>query len=315
MKKPGLIRNPRALRNRKEAEDVRDLAEDWLGARFAEPGSAEEISAALQDLAAQEVDWLIIDGGDGTVRDVLTVLPEIFGEKLPFLSIIPSGNSNVIAADVGSRRRKSALGELRAAARDGRGEINTRPCLEVYRDTGLPLLRGMFFGAGAFRRAVEIAHGSAYHERIGHGPSVALTAIITALQSVFGSKAESWSAGEPMTLTLDEAAPCGGDHFIILATTLNRLVLGIWPFWDVDRGPIRMLDVSARPERLGAGLWSLLRGRAPEWLRASSDYHSFGVGHIELDLTRDFVLDGEIYPSGPSGLRLETGPSIDYFRP
>lgn len=314
MKNPGLIRNPRALRNRKDAEERHDPAEDWLGSRFAEPGSAEEIRTALQDLAAKEVDWLIIDGGDGTVRDVLTVLPEIFGERLPRLSIIPSGNSNVIAADVGSPGRKGALEALRAAARDGRGEVNSRPCMEVHRGSGLPLLRGMFFGAGAFRRAVEIAHGSAYHERIGHGPSVALTAIITALQSVFGSKAESWAAGEAMTLTLGEQ-PRNGHHFIVLATTLDRLILGIWPFWNEASGPIRALDVSARPERLGAGLWALLRGRTPEWLRASPDYHSLGTARLRLDLTRDFVLDGEIYPSGPSGLRLETGPSIDYFRP
>ncbi|MFD2264604.1 diacylglycerol/lipid kinase family protein [Lacibacterium aquatile] len=316
MRKAALIRNPRSTRNRKRGKDLRGSAEIWLGNRFIEPASVTEIPAILSDLAAQEVDWIIVDGGDGTVRDVMTPLPEAFGDRLPKLSIIPSGNTNVIAADVGRPAIGiDALVALKSAAETGSGEINSRPCLEITREAGDPLLRGMFFGVGMFRLAAELAHKSDYHDRIGHGPAVAIAIARAAYQVLAGKPDSLWRGGEEMVVRAGDDAPRSGRHLLVLATTLQKLVLGAWPFWNEHQGPIQFLDADAPPEKMVRALYTLLRGKAPDWMRQGDSYRSHGVSELHIQLANGFVLDGESYATGPSGLRIATGPTFDYFRP
>lgn len=314
MKTPALIRNPRSLRNRRLVQDPSDFARAWLGENYLQPNSAEATAQALRDLAARGVDWLIVDGGDGTVREVLTALPQAFPHGLPRISIVPSGNTNVIAADVGmSIRGPDALSALRAAAEQGRGEVNSRPCLEVRR-TDLPVLRGMFFGAGIYRRATEMAQKSIYHDRLWHGPAVAAAITAAVFQILAGRKDGPWRVGEAMQVRAGDDPVRGGRHFLVLATTLRRLILGIWPFWNESRGPIQFLDVDAPTSRLTRVLWSLLRGRSPQWIRDSGTYRSHGVEGLHIQLQAAFILDGEAYEPGPDGIWLAAGPTIDYFR-
>ena len=47
------------------------------------------------------IDYLVVDGGDGTVRDVLTCGAGIFGESWPTLIVLPNGKTNALAADLG----------------------------------------------------------------------------------------------------------------------------------------------------------------------------------------------------------------------
>src|SRR3546814_8687114 len=66
--KVGVIYNPRSHRNKGQ-----DLDCDSSPLIFvAQPGDREHISLALADFAQREIDLLVINGGDGTVRDVLT---------------------------------------------------------------------------------------------------------------------------------------------------------------------------------------------------------------------------------------------------
>lgn len=316
LRKPALLRNPKSVRNRRRVQDLRAMAGDWLGSDFIEPGSVEETDDILRGLAAREIDWIIIDGGDGTVRDILTALPDAFPDRLPYLSIIPSGNTNVIAADVGMPiRGPDALAALRAAWAGERGEVRRRPSLEVRREANARALRGMFFGVGIYRRAVEMAHNSVYHDRLWHGPAVA-AAIAAACFQIFAGRPESpWRAGENMLVKAGDMPEKNGQHFLLLATTLQQLVLGIWPFWDEDKGPIQFIDVDAPPKRLAAALWWLLRGLSPDWIRQGGNYRSRGVNQIQLNFDGHFVLDGETYPTGPAGIQLLPGPAFDYFRP
>lgn len=316
MNNPALIRNPRSHRNRRTENGEHAFAREWLGERFVEPGSAADMETVLRDLAAREVDWIIVDGGDGTVRDVLTALPDAFPERLPRLSIVPSGNTNVIASDVGLRvRGPAALAALRDAAAAGGGQVSRRSCIEVHREANIPVLRGMFFGVGVYRQTLELAHRSVYHGHIGHGAGVAAAIAACCYQILAGAPESPWRAGERMEVAVDGGEPINGHHFLVLATTLHRLVLGIWPFWNEASGPIRFLDIEAPPKRLPRVLWSVLRGRSPAWLRNSGTYRSFGVEEIHVQLDEGFVLDGESYVTGPAGLRIGAGPAVDYFRP
>ena len=86
----GVIYNPRSHRNKGQ-----DLA---LGDRervmLATPEKRGQISSVLADFAQHGIDYLIISGGDGTVRDVLTCGAEVFGDDWPVLAVLPKGKTN-----------------------------------------------------------------------------------------------------------------------------------------------------------------------------------------------------------------------------
>ena len=67
------------------------------------PGGYATTAAAYRaTLARDGLDLLVIDGGDGTVRDVISLLPHTFGEAPPLLAVLPSGKTNVLAIDLGT---------------------------------------------------------------------------------------------------------------------------------------------------------------------------------------------------------------------
>jgi len=75
-------------------------------------GSQHHISRNKSDLVAllkkashNDINHILIEGGDGTVRTVMTALLNSYDAKqpLPAISILPSGTTNQIARNVGRR--------------------------------------------------------------------------------------------------------------------------------------------------------------------------------------------------------------------
>lgn len=316
----GLIRNPRSRRNRGGGDEFRDRASVWLGHLFAEPQSRPELLEILRDFARREVGLVVIDGGDGTVREILTALPQAFGKNLPGVTILASGNANLIAADVGTGGRgpKALQNLLRSAAQGRLGRhIQRRPVLEVSwpGDEQAPL-RGMFFGAGAFTRAIGLAQAQVLSRGVSYGPSVALTILSSIAKVMRGAEREAWLAGSPMGLATDGLEGPAGSRFVVLATTLHKLIFGIWPFWNEGPAPLHYLDVGGHPPRVLRAAASLLRGQPASWLRRVPDYRSGSATILDLALGEAFVLDGELYQPGPAGrIRIQAGPLIDFVVP
>jgi hypothetical protein len=104
-------------------------------------------------------------------------------------------------------------------------------------------------------------------------------------------------------------------RFLMLATTLHKLMLGIWPFWGHGPGELRYLDVAGYPKRLASALPAVLRGRPRPWM-AEEGYLSGRAATLDLNLTEPFVVDGEQFEPGPGGqVRLRAGQSIDFIVP
>jgi Diacylglycerol kinase catalytic domain len=313
----GLIRNSHSRRNRRGGDTFRLQAAHTLGSLFVEPASHIEMEAALREMARQEVGLIAIDGGDGTVRDVMSALPEAFGDTLPALAILPSGNTNLIAADIGfGARGTQALNRLlRDAAADTLGhQARRRHSLAVrWNDGSHPPLLGMFCGAAAFTKGITLAHEPRFRERFSHRTAVALAIASSVGKVLCGSTREAWLAGEPMSVAAGQANGAQENHFLFLATTLHRLMLGLWPFWAADENGIRYLDITAHPHRLLAASWALLRGRVPAWVQQSEHYRSGSAAQISLHMSHDFVLDGEVFTPGRDGMvHLSLGPAFDF---
>jgi hypothetical protein len=298
----GVIWNQRSHRNqggRREPlpDDVLDIV----------PEHESELFSALRHMAQEGVDLVIVDGGDGTIREVLTRLPEAFGGRMPRLAIAPNGKTNALALDIGAPLG-TTLEQLLAAARSGK-PTKRRSCLEVYRPgLTLPERRGFIFGLGAFVKATELAQKN-HDKGLFDNAAIGVTLAGAVVRTLFGGPDEPWRRGEPVRASF--SGETEQDLFMLMAATLKRLPLGLRPFGEPREG-LKLLAVDAPPRRLLQALPTILAGREPAWL-APNGYRREDLPAFDLDWSADFVLDGEIFEGGVLSVR--QGPELEFVIP
>ena len=302
--KVGVVHNPRSHANMGRS------AAYWApdDVMLVRPATREALEIDLRAFAARGVQLLVIDGGDGTIRDVLSLLPRAFGETPPLIAILPSGKTNVLAIDLGVPRGWTLKAAL-IVARSPQAVIKYRAPLEVAWDDGRPTLRGFVFGLGAFVRATRMSKSV---NRLGvfQGLSVALTVAGAAAGALMGGARDHWRAGVPLSLTIDGQLAPAGLRFLLMATTLKRLPLGLKPFGPPREG-LKALDVDAPPRRLLAALVTLLSGRDPAWLPRLG-YRRGDARRLHVQTSEAFVLDGEVY-DGAGGMTVSLGPGLRFL--
>ena len=264
---------------------------------FAAPQSPQELDEVLAGFASRGVNALVIDGGDGTVRDVMSTAVRHFAGTFPRVAIVPSGKTNALAHDLGVPHGWTALDAVRAIHD---GFVEERAPIEVRRDDeALPGLRGFIFGAGAFVRATALAQRT---HRAGafNGLAVGLSIAGAVGQSILGGAANSWRRGEPMRVALQGGEVVERNQYLLFGSTLERLPLGIKPLGEPRPG-LKLLRIDAEPRWMIAAAPAVLRGSDAPWLRQAG-YHVTDAPSIDLRLPGDFILDGETFRGGALSL-------------
>ncbi|MBY8827592.1 diacylglycerol kinase family protein [Hephaestia mangrovi] len=301
----GVISNARSHRNKRDG--ITGVSAEV--ARFVEtPRRRADLAGALARLAAANIDLLVIDGGDGTVRDVITAAPAFFGDRLPSLAVVPSGKTNALAIDLGIPASWTVEDAV-AAARAGR--FARRAPIEIaHEGSDAVPLRGFLFGAGAFVQATKLAQRT---HRAGafKGLAVGLSLTLALGQTAFGRKSNAWRAGQRMAIRTEDGRSVDRDFYILLGATLENLPLGLKPLGPVRPG-LKVLAVDAPPKALALHVPALLAGSQSERL-ARAGYHHADPGAFRLSLDAEFILDGEHYPGGE--LIVATGAPIDFAVP
>lgn len=302
MTRIGVVRNPRSHGNR-----IRPPGPPPEGVRLVEPVGREALKIALNDFARDGLDLLIIDGGDGTVRDVISLLPHTFGEDLPLLAVLPSGKTNVLAIDLGSPR-DWRLEEALIAARRSEPVIKSRPPLRISWADGRPCLQGFFFGVGAPVKATSLSQ-KVHKVGFFHNLAVAVTLFTATAGALFGGARDEWREGVPARLALDGETQPGSERFAVLATALKRLPFGLKPFGEPREG-LKLLDVDAPPRRLLKALPIVLSGRSVLALE-NLGYRRRDPSVVSLAGGAPFVLDGEVFEGGE--LTIGLGPLLRFL--
>jgi hypothetical protein len=280
---------------------------------FAAPAALEELPGVLHGFAEAGVEMLAIDGGDGTVRDVISLLPWTFGDAWPTLAILPSGKTNVIARDVGGFGHGAAgMAHLFFRLDNKPLRFAERPCLDVswiddaqHQHTAL----GFVLGAAVYSHATQMAGAWSHDRGIKQGGAVALV-IARMLAKWRRGDATEGVAELSLTPETEIAAP-PAPHFLVLATTLDRLMLGLWPFPKGGRGGLHWLAMTAPPQHLVRNLWRAWRGKVAlgEGVRGGR------AETLEMRLSEPFVLDGELYDPGIGCVTVRTGPTLRFLVP
>ena len=163
-----------------------------------------------------------------------------------------------------------------------------------------PPLHGMFFGTAAFHQAVRMArsevHPTGARGSLAFAMSLAL-AIWRALAGR-GDQPGPMFQGQDMTVDLDGVRQSGERYFLVLATTLRRLIFGLMPFWGDGPGQIRYTSIAFPPVRLARALLPVLRGRPRPWM-SERGYLSRGVDDIAITTRAPLVIDGEFVQPEP----------------
>ena len=300
----GVVRNPMSHANigRVDGPSTPDAV------LLVEPATPEALEQDLHAFAQCGVNLLVIDGGDGTIRDVLSLALRAFGENMPLIALIPSGKTNVLAIDLGVPTDWT-LAQAMAAARSEAAVIKHRAPLEVRWDDGRPSLRGFVFGLGAFVRATSLAQ-NVHKAGAFHSIAVAMSVLGALWGTVMGGARDQWRAGVPLCLGIDDAPTRTADRFIVLATTLKRLPFGVKPF-GAPREGLKFLDVDAPPRGLPGAFPALLAGKDSAWTPRNG-YRRGDASKLRITTEQPLVVDGDVY-DGSGGVTVVLGPTLRFL--
>ncbi|HVO83543.1 MAG TPA: diacylglycerol kinase family protein [Syntrophobacteria bacterium] len=308
-KRVGVLSNPLSGGNRKGLRAVREILSGHPEPCHREVQTPGDVASALADFSHREVEVVAVNGGDGTIQAVLTALfhRRPF-ERLPLLAIVRAGTDSVIAGDVGLRgSRERGLGKLVRWARggDGGGVLLQRPVLRVQAARHAEPLYGMSFGAGAVYQGILFCRHRVHTLGLRGGVAPGLTLLRFLLAAVCGTRHRVTPV--PMLIGLDGQPPEHLDCLVVFASTLERLFLGLRPFWGTEEGPVHFTAVTSKPAHLLRALPFLLRGRGGPHGTRENGYLSHNVRDVRLSFDGGYTLDGELYrpdpQHGPIGVR------------
>lgn len=311
----GVVRNPRSHRNRANPQPLNERD----GLLVAAPGSREDLAAELARFAALGVSQIVVDGGDGTVRDLLTRGDSVFGDNWPRLLVLPKGKTNALAVDLGMPGQMT-LEE--ALARAGQARIVRRRALRIeHRDGTEPPVFGFIMGTGVFNAAIDA--GQVAH-RFGafQGLAVGLAATFGMVMALIGIGRGPWRALSPTRIVTAEDGELPrsrhglvGQRFAAGLSTLTTFPLGMKPFAGANREAgkaIAYLAIDAPLRRVVARVPLILAGAQGRHY-PELGIHRGATRELEIELGGRFILDGESFP--PGAYRVGLGPELEFLVP
>ena len=309
----GVIYNPRSHGNRGADFDC-DLSPH---VHIAMPGDRSQLPEALAQFAAYEIDLLVINGGDGTVRDVLTSGAAIFGDRWPAVAVLPKGKTNALTHDLGvpiDWTLQQAIEALDSGTRVKRHPIK----IAALNDKNSSDVLGFILGAGAFTTATQ-AGQSAHRLGAFNQLAVGVTALWAMFQALFGSRGNPWRRGSRMDIRLGsrgaqmEHSGNGDPAFrqLLFASTLENLPAGINPFGKLRNG-LKLVALDQVSRITAAMIPLIVTGRIEKGLRQKG-IHQVSVPEFTLSIDDPFIFDGEAFPSGE--YRISQGPELQFVAP
>lgn len=299
----GIISNPLSHRNRRGVEGFRGMVSGDGDLRHVEIENFTDLPDILEDFNRREIGLVVVNGGDGTIQAVMTaLLNRADAGDPPTLAVLSSGRTNLIAHELGLKGRPEAgLARLLARRRQGQSlDGVSRPVLSLDLGDDGPVHHGMFLGSAGFYRGTVMGRGR--FDALGAEGSVIVgLSIALSVARALLSRPGGILQGDAMTLSFDGQSEDARmrDYCLLLATTLDRLIMGLTPFWGRGDGPLRLTTVAYPPRRLARALLPLARGRPRPWM-AEAGYCSARLQHITLSSACPIVFDGQIFTPDPA---------------
>jgi hypothetical protein len=308
----GVIYNPRSHRNIRGNFDF-SLYPNVL---TAQPDTLAQLTTAMSEFAEKGIHLLVICGGDGTIRDVLTCGLEIFGDYWPAIAVLPRGKTNALSVDLAIPRNwglQDALAALDHGKRVYRCPMKVTSVSEQRKQVA-----GFILGAGAFTKATRA--GQRAHKLGAFGSTVVgVTGMWALMQFMFAARGNAWRQGARMRIGLGNTdEPMGhsgkGDpsmRQLLFASTLERFPAGMRPFGALKTG-LKLVVVDQISRRAAMMIPIVLMSKLKFRLRQRG-IHQLLTTQFSLSIDDEVILDGEAFPS--DDYRIEEGPELAFIVP
>ena len=279
-------------------------------------GDFNELSSHLADCAGEGVTDLFISSGDGTIQAIQTELAEhrLFPAQ-PRLCLLPHGTTNMTAADLGfSQRNIDAQSAFIAALQPK--SLRSRPTLRAANPRDGKPRHGMFLGTGAVSEAAlycqKVFNANGVKGNWATFATLASAASRTIFTAPNPDDPNRFDRPFDLAISADGREICSGRQLMMLATTLQKLILGARPFWGGSAGPIRMSVLPYPVPNLFRWLLPIMYGSENRTVPAGAI--SVSARMLDVGSRVPFVIDGEFFEGPEDGpLRIETGPDFTYI--
>ena len=293
-----VLNNLRVGRSNAEVSRVLSLLRSYPDVLHIETESAHALPEALAEIGRQNVNLLVLNGGDGTLQFTLT---EILGggdfDRVPMIAPLRGGRTNMTALDLGAHGNPvKGLRGLLEDARAGRlaERIVERPVLRFETHKSQHLQYGMFFGAGMIHRAIELTH------RLfptGRSQGVFGASVVTAGLILRASMKDRNGVLKPdkIQILLDGEEVPHGEFYLVIGSSLQRLFLRMNPFWGDGPGGVRFSSIATNAYRVRSAVPGILRGKPKPFVTSKNGFTSSNSERAELRLDCGFTVDGEFF--------------------
>lgn len=295
--KLGVLINTQSGRNRTGTQALDALLASRPDIAVQRPATPQATAASLASLADEGVNVLGVCGGDGTVQQVLNVVlspASPFGQ-IPALAVLPGGTTNMIAHDLNEASRPVAVLEAIIKHLDAKTlptRRTSRPIIRLSGGDAIAPAYGLFFGAAGIYDATISNRGSVDRlgVRDGFGPGLRIFAILFKVAT-----GRDPFPPTPLRITVDGKLYGEKPTVVVLASTMDRLSMGLKPFWGNGNGGIRLTLVFEASHSILRAVWLALRSRPHPLLTPANGYDSLNADRVELAFDGGCVLDGESF--------------------
>lgn len=324
----GVVNNLRAGKSQEQVSRMLGFLRSHPDVLHVETNNAGVMPDALAELARQEVDLLVVNGGDGTLQYVLTEIlgSGVFGDRVPLVAPLRAGRTNMSAMDLAAHRDPlRGLEELIACAEDGRiaERVEPRRVLRVSYGHGANTSQrsaqyGMFFGAGIIKRAIELNHrlfDQQGQRMLAEGVPGATLVTAGLIGRLITGDQSGILTPDKIQILLDGQPVDHGEFHLVIASTLSRLFARMRPFWGQGPGGVRFTSLAAPTEKFGKAAIGVLRGKPANWVTPEAGYTSRNVEHAELRMNCGFTVDGELWqPDSERSIALTAERVVHFVR-
>lgn len=309
-----VITNPMTRHNRRNPALVPALAY-VLGERgeVVSPSDLPALAATADRFRERGVDLVCVNGGDGTVHQVVTAIARAYaGRPLPSFAVLRGGTMNIIADSVGVRLgAEAALGRLvEALHREAPLPSTWRHLIEVDLGAGPPVY-GFLSGNGIIARFLE-----EYYQRSEPVPrDAALLLARAAASALVGGRLAARLTRPFRGEVWVDGAPLPGASWVAVALgSIEQMGLGFRVFPQVGAAPaFQYVALGGTVGDVARELPSLYRGRGVSRPGDRTDLAR------ELVLTSDeplrLMVDGDFYESPGGRVTYRVGPSVRFVVP
>ncbi|MEM8798838.1 MAG: acylglycerol kinase family protein [Pseudomonadota bacterium] len=296
-----ILTNPTSTSNKRNLERIRAFTKKVDRIVHVEIGDISEVEQALELIErAGPPDALLINGGDGTVQAVLSVIfnRHPFPKGVPPLAVLPAGKTNMIAADLGAPKNhlKVAQKLVDLIRSDAFSEsLVQRNLLAVrFREEQKEAIYAMFAGAASIVSAIHYTRRTVYALPLPKGISHIFVFVRLCIDVLMGARSETGPARvEEMKINLRGGGVFKGRFLLILITTLDQALLRFKTNFSGRKAGLRFLAVEGRAGAFFRAVFGIISGRLGKAFVPGS--HIRQVDKMRISLEGEITLDGELY--------------------